>query len=135
MSESESKSDTSYEFVQFENPTEFLLDSVTISGMREKYGNISFKPSADVKERIAELVAEHDTCNPISRGWLNLKIEKGALTDKHKNEILNKGRMIVKIKFSYEGVFTVNDKSHLKSTAIGVKKVDDVPVVKVLDDI
>lgn len=124
-------------FLQFENPAEFLLESVPISGLTEKFKkyHLSFKPPSDVKDRIKDLVIQHGATYPISRGWFNLKIEKEALSDKRRTEILDKGKMIIKVKFSCEGVYTKDDMSYLTFRVIGMKKIEDQPVVKVLDDI
>ena len=104
--------------------------------MTEKYNKyqLAFKPPADVSDNIKDLVKQHGTENPISRGWLHLKTEKGALSEKQRDEILYKGKMDIRLKFSCKGVFKMGEKSYLTFRILGMKKLDDQPVVLISDD-
>ena len=66
------------EFLSFDENVEFLLESIEIQELTEKFKKyqLSFKPPTEVSHRIKAPVEQHDTQNPITRGWLHLKTDK-----------------------------------------------------------
>ena len=80
------------------------------------------------------MAEDHGAKSPVSRGWMYLKTDKGSLSDKQWDEILDKREMKIKLKFSCIGVFSIKGKSYLTFRILGMKKLESEPVELISDD-
>ena len=98
-----------FETVKFE-----LTDTITWGVERNIRNGYSIPVSVndgEVKTKIDQLVKEHNTKNPLygTGGKKTLYLKSKLLTEKQKNELLDKGLMGIKVEFETGGVFTAGD--------------------------
>ena len=121
----------------FKDAVEFIQMEADTSGMRESFGkhSLGIILSEDNTKEVAKLVKRHKTENPIrNNGMLYLK--ERSITEKMKEEILGKGPMTVKIKFSATGVCENldTDTKYLMFKILGLKKVSNNSSFLIQDD-
>ena len=121
----------------FKDTPEFIEMEADTNGMRESFGkhNLGIVLSEDNIKEISKLVKKHKTENPVrSNGMLYLK-EK-IITEKMKEEILNKGPMTVKVKFCATGVCdnVDTDTKYLMFKILALRKVSNNSSFLIQDD-
>ena len=121
----------------FKDTPEFIQMEADTRGMTVSYGKhgLGIVLSEENAKEIAKLVKKHKTENPIrSNGMLYLK-EKN-ISEKMKEEILFKGPMTVKIKFSATGVCENldADTKYLMFKILALRKVSDNSSFRIQDD-
>ena len=96
----------SLEFVSFDYPVEFVQSTADTFGLAEKFGKFQLGIVADKStvDAIKEISNRYETLLPI-KGKNVLYLKMKAILQKQRKEILNKGPMTVKIKFSCTGYY------------------------------
>ena len=114
------------EFLNFDKNVEFVIDELEIQEFTEKFNKyqLPFKPPTVVSHKIKSLAEHQCAKNPV----------RIILSDKQRDEILDKGKMKIKLKFSCIGVFNIKGKSHLTFRILGMKKLESNPVELTADD-
>lgn len=96
-------------FFEFEDTFDFIENETDTYGMEVKFGrnNIGISLCSENKKIIKHLMITHGTEDPLKKDILYLKPK--FLSVKQKEEILNKGPMIVKVKFQCTGALENED--------------------------
>ena len=115
-------------YVEFDYPVEFIQSTADTLGLVEKFGKFQLGISADetTLNAVEEISNRFGTFFPI-KGRYVLYLKMRAISQKQSKELLNKGPMTVKIKFSCTRYYRneENDKKYLVFKVNGLGKSEE----------
>ena len=118
----------SLEYVNFDTPVEFEQNTADTFGLAEKFGKYQLGVVVGKKtlDKIEELSNRYKTWFPI-KGMNVLYLKMKAISPRQKKEILNKGPMTIKIKFSCPGYYknSENNEKYLVFRVNGLGKSEE----------